>query len=166
MARKDVFESFYRAHYVAVLRFAERRLSDQEFAREVCAETFVIAWRKFDPIEPFALTWLYKTARNLIGNAYKKRARERELVTRMHQEALLHHPSGDADLVSEAMSELSESEGDVLRLTYWEDLTAAEVGMVLGCSEQAAWKRISRAKSALRAVIERTRTAERIEAAP
>lgn len=35
-------------------------------------------------------------------------------------------------------------------LTYWEGLTAAEIGEVLGTSEQAVWAVLSRARAKLR----------------
>jgi len=62
---------------------------------------------------------------------------------------------GDVDL-SEAMAQLSPKDAEVLRLTYWEELSAAEVAEVLGSSEQATWKRISRAKQSLRRVLTAT----------
>lgn len=45
---------------------------------------------------------------------------------------------------------LPELDREALLLTYWERLSAAEVAVVMGCSEQAAWKRISRARTAMR----------------
>jgi RNA polymerase sigma-70 factor (ECF subfamily) len=73
---QSVFDAFYRAHYERVLRYVIRRISDVETAKEVAADCFVTAWRKFDPGDPFPITWLYRTARNHLGNAYRNRDRE------------------------------------------------------------------------------------------
>ncbi len=144
------FDAFYRKYSLRVLRYAERRLSDPEVAREVCADCFSIAWQKFDPIQPFSLAWLYRTARNLIGNAYRKRQHEQQLLSLLLAQAVHNEAPAEFAALADAMSELGEKDREALRLTYWEQLSAAEVATVLNCSEQAAWKRISRAKAALR----------------
>jgi RNA polymerase sigma factor (sigma-70 family) len=145
------FEEFYRLHYNAVLRYAERRI-DFESAPEVSAETFVIACRKYDRESPFGVSWLYKTAHHLIGTKYRKRARDVKLLERLMESELLRDSQWnvlESDF-DEVFASLSHNEQEVLRLTYWEGLTAVEVAEVLGSSEQAVWKRISRAKQAFR----------------
>ena len=160
MAQTSEFDAFYRQHSLRVLRYVERRLSDPEAAGEVCAECFSIAWQKFDPAHPFPLAWLYRTARNLIGNAYRKRQHEQQLLALLRAQAALDETPPEFAILAEAMSELSGKDREALRLTFWEQLSAAEVAIVLECSEQAAWKRISRAKATLRASMQRLATDE------
>lgn len=150
MTAEAEFEKFYRAHHLSVLRYIERRLSDAELAQDVSAECFVIAWRKFDPSEPFPLVWLYQTARNLIGNTYRSRRKEQQLLALLRSEAKVNAAPMETAIVAEVLSGLNEKDREALRLTYWEQLSASDVAAVLGCSEQAAWKRISRAKAALK----------------
>lgn len=152
---QSVFDVFYRTNYERVLRYVSRRIADPETAREVTAECFVTAWRKFDPAEPFPITWLYQTARNHLGNAYQKRERERLLLEALRDRARLDAVDEEMLRLSEAMQLLSGTDREALRLTYWEQLTAAEVAAVLGCSEQAAWKRISRARAAVKVALSR-----------
>jgi RNA polymerase sigma-70 factor (ECF subfamily) len=151
--RSSAFDSFYREHYMLVLRFAERRV-DHELARDVCAECFIIVLRKFDEDEPPALPWLYQTARNVIGSAYRKKARDLKLLNRLHNELLLNLGNSERPDLIAALETLKPNDREAIQLTYWEGLTAAEVGAVLRCSEQAAWKRISRAKKTLKTFIE------------
>lgn len=150
MTAHSDFEEYYRTHYLTVLRYIERRLSDTDLAADVCAECFVIAWRKFDPADPFPVVWLYQTARNLIGNTYRSRRKEQQLLALLRSEAKVNSTPTETAMVAEVLSGLNEKDREALRLTYWEQLSAADVASVLGCSEQAAWKRISRAKAALR----------------
>lgn len=149
----STFEVFYTENYIRVLKFVERRIADRETAREVAAEVFVVAWRKFDPSHPPALPWLYSTARNLLGNAYSKHSRGLKLLEVLHERALTAAPDPEIERLDHAMSQLAEKDREAIRLTYWEELTAAEVGTVLGCSEQAAWKRISRAKASIKRLL-------------
>ncbi len=160
MTNTPEFDAFYRQYRLRVLRYVERRLSDPEAASEVCAECFVIAWRKFDPDCPFTVAWLYRTARNLIGNAYRKRQREQQLLSLLRAQAERDESPADFAILADAMSGLNGKDREALRLTFWEQVSAAEVAIVLECSEQAAWKRISRAKAALRASMQRLATEE------
>jgi RNA polymerase sigma factor (sigma-70 family) len=150
------FEEFYRAHYAMVLRFAERRI-DQERSLEICSDCFTIAWKDYDEEDPPSVTWLYKTAHHLVGNAYRSRDREQRLMDALEQQASIRDSGGEGMDVAAAMAALSRKDNEVLRLTYWEELSASEVAEVIGCSEQAAWKRISRAKQNLRVALSETR---------
>jgi len=149
----SAFDVFYRENYALILRFAERRI-DRETAAEVTSEAFMIAWKSFDPQSPPALPWLYQTARNLIGNAYRKRGREMSLLERLRGEAATGSKRTPSDMdLAGVMGRLQSKAREALELTYWEGLSAAEVAVVVGCSEQAAWKRIGRAKTALRELL-------------
>lgn len=147
------FTEFYRAHYGRVLRFIERRIDDR-YAEDICARCFEIAFKKFDPAHPFGLPWLYQTARHLLGNTYRKRDRERLLIEHVGQQQWPPEDRITDEDLWLALARLPPKDREAIQLTYWEGLTAAEVGVVLLCSEQAAWKRISRAKQKLRALIE------------
>jgi RNA polymerase sigma factor (sigma-70 family) len=154
------FDAFYRANYERVLTFAIRRVADLETAKEVTAECFVVAWRKYDENEPFSVAWLYLTARNLIGNAYQRRDRERRLMEALEVRASRAQEEHDLSDVRHALMTLTELDREALLLTYWERLSAAEAAVVMGCSEQAAWKRISRARTAVRTALIRAKSEE------
>lgn len=154
------FDAYYRANYERVLKYAIRRLADLETAREVTAECFVVAWRKYDESEPFSVAWLYLTTRNLIGNAYQRRDRDRRLMEALETRAALMQNERDLSDVRQAIMTLPELDREALLLTYWERLSAAEVAVVMGCSEQAAWKRISRARTAVRTELIRANAEE------
>ncbi|WP_324012973.1 sigma-70 family RNA polymerase sigma factor [Microbacterium sp. JZ37] len=149
---RAAFESLFRAHFATVLRFAERRVDDREQAREIAMDSFEIAWRRFDPAAPFELPWLLRTARNRIGDAYRKRDRERAATAHL-LEAGRHADGSDGFESAElaiAMAGLRPKEREVLALVYWDGLSAADAAKVLGCGEAAVWKRLSRARDALR----------------
>lgn len=147
---QSAFDAYYRDNYESVLRYVARRIADHETAKEVAAECFVTAWRKFGPAAPPPLTWMYRTARNHLGNAYQKRSRDLRLLETLGSATAAESADPASLAVSEALLTLSVNDQEALRLTYWEELDAREVAAVLGCSEQAAWKRISRARAAIR----------------
>ncbi|MDQ1084981.1 MULTISPECIES: RNA polymerase sigma factor [Microbacterium] len=162
MSDESEFVALFRLHYNAVLRFIERRVSDREVAADLAMDCFEIAWRKRDPRDPFGLPWLYRTARNLIGNEYRRREREGALWTHIedHVRALSHEAEPEmAERLLEMVRALPERDREVLWLTYWEDLSAADVSVVLGMSEGAVWTRLNRLRARLRPLLQRTESA-------
>ena len=63
--RQERFRRLYAAEVDALLGFALRRADRAEDAADVVAETFRVAWRRFDdvPSQPQARLWLYGVAR-------------------------------------------------------------------------------------------------------
>ena len=138
------FETFYNDHYRAVSRYVARRVPANSFDGVVAA-TFVIAWRKFTSVPNPSLAWLYRIAGFEV-------ARERELLGRQPQTAELNDldlidttPLEDVLDVSKAFSQLSESDAELLRLVYWENLSRNEIADVLGLSVNAVNVRYHRA---------------------
>lgn len=147
---RDGFEALYRAQHEAVHRFVTRRLSGPG-VDDIVASTFELAWRKLPDDHPQPVGWLIRTAGNLVKTELRRQAREQ----RAFRDAdLTDAPQDDRDALEtldRLLAQLPHAQREVLRLAYWDGLTAAQVAVVLGCSERAAWKRISRARAALRA---------------
>lgn len=150
MSAEDVFEKYYRAHSPAVLQFAYRRTRDLETARDICQETFAVAWQRFDPADPQPVVWLY----NLAWNQVKKSHRYNRRVHSLQERLVLEAQSSDVDprleLLAWVLGQLHERHREVLLMRYWDGLSAAEIGMILGMREAAVWQRLSRARSAAR----------------
>ncbi|MGO4680505.1 RNA polymerase sigma factor [Microbacterium sp. 2MCAF23] len=157
VARRAAFEALFAEHHTAVLRYIERRVDDREHARELTMDCFEIAWRRFDEREPYRRPWLLQTARNLVGDAYRKRDREREGLRDL---ATAARPSDDlAHLeLRHALSLLRRGDREVLELHYWDGLSADEIAEVVGCRTATAWKRLSRARAALRLLLQEPAT--------
>ncbi len=145
------------AHRQALLRYALRRLDDHFAAEELVAETYVVAWRRFNEMPPRdqELFWLYGIASRVLSNTLRGQRRSLRLEMRLasEREQAQDAPRYDEDVIRhlmEALEKLRPEERELLQLTYWEALSHREVGIVLGCSEKAAGIRISRARQRLR----------------
>jgi len=151
--RRDAFEALFAEHHAAVLRFVERRVDDREQARELTMDCFEIAWRRYDPAAPFRRPWLLQTARNVVGDSYRRRDREREGVRTLA--AATDRPDTSFQNVDLrlALRQLPAAHREILELFYWDGLTAPEIAEVVGCRTSAAWKRLSRARDALRSLL-------------
>lgn len=156
------FERVFAAHYAAVVKYAIRRVGPQA-ADEVAAETFLAAWRRLDRVPDDALPWLYATARRIVANEHRRRARAERLSLRVAAQPRATS-TDPGDLVPDnlrirtALTRLSERDREVLRLTEWEQLSASEAARVLGCSTTTFTVRLHRARRRLARVLEENDT--------
>jgi RNA polymerase sigma factor (sigma-70 family) len=146
------FAELYRHSYWKLHAFVRRRLAEDEAARDIVAEAYRIAWQKRDTAVPAGLPYLYAICRNLLGNEYQRRTREDALLDQLAKASLRAGHESPASLVH-ALKELPSEQREVLYLTYWEDLPAQDVARVLNCTDQAVWKRLSRARSELKRLL-------------
>lgn len=146
---RDGFEALYRAHFEAVHRFVNRRLAGS--ADDIVASTFELAYRKLQADHPHPVGWLIRTAANLVKAELRRQERERRALRDADVLRATSDEGGDLDTLGRLLERMPRTHREVLQLTYWDELSAADAAVVLGCSEQAVWKRLSRAKAALRA---------------
>lgn len=158
--RQERFRALYLWARPRIVAYALRRARTAEDAADVLAETFAIAWRRFDelPAGEDALLWLYATAGNVLSNAARGERRRSNLVERIaatldEDEILVASPDEGALLALVALRSLGKDDREVLMLTAWEGLDATGVGSVLGCSPGAARVRILRARRRLDGLI-------------
>ncbi len=157
MDRAEQFSDLYRGQYEAVLRYALRR-TDPETARDVAAETFLVAWRRLDviPIDSsMAGPWLYGVARRVLANTERSRLRAERLTTRLGQERRATSVPDAAGSIAEsarlrsALATLSELDQEALRLVGWEELDLAAAALAMGCSKATMAVRLHRARRRL-----------------
>ena len=153
--REAVFLALFDAYYAKILAYATRRLGPSA-AEEAVADTFVAAWTGLDEVPEDPLLWLYGLARGAVANHRRRMLRAARLDARARV-AWSDAPGDDpADVVVwedtfvAAISQLGESDREVLRLVAWEGLTSAEAAAVMGCSAIAFKVRVHRARQRLR----------------
>ena len=152
----DRFSELYQAHFGAVLRYAMRR-TDRETARDVAAETFLIAWRRLGavPADPGrARPWLYGVARRVLANAERSRHRAQRVTARLGEQQQEPVPDTAGAVVERirlayALAGLPAGDREALRLIGWEELDLAGAAVVMGCSRSAMAVRIYRARRRL-----------------
>ena len=153
------FEALWHAHYTDVFAFALRRLGNEAAAGDLAAETFTVAWRRFDFAPDPSRAWLLGIARKLLANHRRGEARRQALLARVRSEPSTrqpgHQPEADESLAA-AFNALSYRDREVLSLVTWQELTPAEAAGVLEISAARFSVRLHRAKSRLRRNLERS----------
>jgi RNA polymerase sigma-70 factor (ECF subfamily) len=151
----DRFEQMYRRHFRPVLRYALARL-EPERARDVAAETFLIAWRRLGELPPEPAAWLFAVARKVIAGQLRADARRAALSTRL---TIVHARGGDGadpaeefaqrDSALSALARLSEPDREILLLIAWDGLPPPLAASVLGISRLNFAVRLHRARKRL-----------------
>jgi RNA polymerase sigma-70 factor (ECF subfamily) len=145
------FERLWNAHYAAVHAHAARRVGAR--ADEVCAEVFLVAWRRLDEIPRDALPWLLAASRNVIGTTWRGDARRARLLDRLDAEPAPSPGDGTGELdpaLDRALALLDDRDRELLLLVYWEGLTPGRAARALGLAPAAARTRLWRARRRLR----------------
>lgn len=155
-----LFERLFDQHFDEVYRYAQRR-TDDETAREVAAETFVVAWRRRDDLPDHAVPWLYGIARNVLLTSYRQARRIRKLDGRGHElHGQMDRPEPDhaaqvvdADWLAALLDRLPEADREAFMLIGWEDLSISEAARVIGCTANALRVRLHRARKRVQRLI-------------
>ena len=156
---KAEFKVIYDRHFDSVARYCLRRLPEH-IAQDATSEVFLTAWRRFDsmPGGDESLPWLYGVARNVVRNASRSHRRSLRLSAKFKAQPHYPEPSPelqvvrneqDAELVA-ALESLKPADQEVLRLRAYEGMSAKQISLAIGCSEEAAKKRVARALARLR----------------
>lgn len=164
---RERFETLFRTHYGAVVRYAVRRVG-MDAAGEIVGETFTVAWRRLDQVPVNALPWLYATARRLVANEVRRRDRALRLGARLAEQQTVTaadhaEPLTESLRVQAALGTLGERDREVLRLSAWEQLDTAEGAAVLGCSTAAYKVRLHRARRRLELLLAASDTSAQLE---
>lgn len=161
--REQRFREIYEAAYVDLLRFVRRRVHPTH-AEDVVGDVMLVAWRRLDdvPVDlSSARAWLFGVARKTLQNTQRRDTRHDAVAVRLnevrrnladagqHPDMVAHR----ADIAA-AWPLLSALHQEAIALAVLDGLTAPEAAAVLGISPTAFRLRLSRARRALRRLVE------------
>jgi len=149
------FAEFYRRYGKQLHAYCARRTHGSQ-AADAVSETFLVAWKKIEevPSGEATLPWLYGVAYRVLSHQWRHRARSRRLIEKLQGFPDIEPPSPDLllvrneeyRLVLKASSRLRPIDQEILRLTLWEELSHADVAVVLGIEAAAVKQRAYRAR--------------------
>jgi RNA polymerase sigma factor (sigma-70 family) len=161
-ADQERFEEIYTGTRVAVLAYLIRRTATVEDAADLLSEVYLVAWRRIGavPRGAEARLWLFGVARRVLANQRRRARSEVELAaaiaTALHTAAgheVAGPDGGRADELLAALAALSKADRELLMLSGWEELTPAEIAVVLGRPAGLVRVRLHRARVRLRATL-------------
>jgi len=159
------FRSLYERHHPAVTAYFVRRIGSQD-AADAADDVLTVAWRRRSkvPEEPETLRWLYGVAHNVLANRRRGERRGNRLLARLgsqrQPDLLGPEPQVLRDLdgqqVVEILGSMRPDDQELVLLSYWEGLSHAEIGELLGCSKGAVDARMHRILERMRKAMRRT----------
>ncbi|GAB3631672.1 hypothetical protein GCM10027421_10250 [Microbacterium shaanxiense] len=151
------FEELIRANEADLLRYHQRRLTNTADAAEAFGELLFTAWklrRKIPVDSTEARMWLFTTARNVMLNSRRTRARRSAAVERLASEMTASPPAGvstsAAVEIRAAIDALPMIDAELVRLTYWDGFASHEAAAILGLNASTARSRLAKAREILR----------------
>ncbi|TYL45348.1 sigma-70 family RNA polymerase sigma factor [Nocardioides sp. BGMRC 2183] len=158
--REARFRGMYQTNFSAVLGYALRRTAQQADASDVVAETFLVAWRRFDDAPPGdARPWLFGVARHVLANHHRSGRRRERLGGRLRSTLTAESAPDPAvgvaetDRVRRALLRIGPDDRELLMLVGWDGLTPTEAAAALGIKPGTARMRLARARARMRELL-------------
>lgn len=158
---QGAFSGIVSRHVDLVFSAAQRQVRSPQLAEEITQNVFVALARHAHRLKPGTplVAWLYLVTRRACIDALRaearRKAREKTAMELSDMNSRSSDWSGIEPFLDAAMETLGERDRTAILLRYFEDKNLREVGAVLGMSDDAAQKRVSRALEQLRAFFSR-----------
>jgi RNA polymerase sigma factor (sigma-70 family) len=163
---ESAFTELVQRHTNLVYSAALRQVDSPDMAAEIAQKVIIGLARGVQSLLPRLAPeaslagWLCRSSRNLSLNfrrdEFRRQSRERQVM-----EQLISPPDAAPDwerlrpVLDDAMSELSETDYDVLVLRFYQNQDFRSVGAAIGVSDDTAQKRVTRALEKLRELLSR-----------
>lgn len=150
----DVAERAFRRHYGQVYRFVRRRTADHHRAEELTQQVFADAAASLRESSSPTLAWLYTVAKRRFADEVRRSVRGDTLAVAAAPAEAREYGRDVTVSLRDAVARLPQGQRDVVVLKLLRGARFAEIGRLLGVSEEAAKMRFVRALEALRAELE------------
>ena len=163
---ESAFESLIRKYQKQVHALAFRKVGDFQTAEDITQETFLRVYQKLATLnDPAKFSgWLYAIVNHLCIAWHRKNRLQTESLREIHISEIetdaysryvtIEHAKTTTemqrDLVRKLLTNLKESDQEVITLHYFEEMTSSEIGAHLGVSENTIKSRLHRARQQLK----------------
>ncbi len=161
--REQLFDALFRENIGGIAAYCRRHSQSPGEVDDTVSEVFLTAWRRLDDVPPGtgARAWLYATARLVMANQARARARRGRLHDKLTAQPVTYEAADTlADRVHDALATLGARDREVLLLAEWEGLTPAEIATVLRCPGVTIRGRLHRARRRFRTSFESREAAD------
>jgi len=159
---EDAFPELYHRYSSDIYNYILRLVSKPNVAEDLLQEVFVAAWQGLDAFkqESSVKTWLFRISHNKTMSWMRTFYRNQEV----DQDATIDAVDGlapdmqtllswRAEMVQEALNDLSANHRSVIELFYYHGLSYAEISEVIGCPIGTVKSRMSHAMKYLNGIL-------------
>ena len=158
---QDAFGVLYERYVARIYNYIYYRTGQENEAEDLTAKVFHRAYHHIGTYKnigvPFS-AWLYRIAHNLVANWHRDNSRKKEVPLEDNPEAdrQSEHPEAELirnqqlDNLMKILRRLTSERQQLIILKYVEDLSNAEIGVIMGRSEGAIKSLYHRTLNSLR----------------
>jgi RNA polymerase sigma-70 factor, ECF subfamily len=161
---RPAFEDLYREFLGRIYAYIRAQVGTSADAEDITSQVFMNAYQAYPRFEPRHTTpaaWLFRIARNATLDHFRAQGRRERL-----RRTIEHQPAAEADPADQAeerityqallarVAQLPERQRDAISLRH-SGLSFAEVGRMIGSSEDAAKMLYHRALKALKETVQK-----------
>ena len=162
---KEAFGQLYDFYAPKIFRFVRLKVGSQVLAEDLTSESFLRIWeylkKEGKEIEESFQALLYKIARNLLVDHYKRKSSQEILLGDDFRDFLLKQPAKDeivlkesAEEIHKAIVQIKDEYQNVIIWYYIDELSVPEIAKIMDKSQGAIRVLIHRALKALKARLE------------
>lgn len=151
------FETFYRSSFAGTVRMLLSLTGRPAIAEELAQEALISAYRRWDEVRALDRPdlWVRRVAVNRAISRHRRLVTKFAALARLRSEQpMLSPPPTDDGPVWAAVQSLPRTQAAAVVLWSIEGYTLAEIGEVLGCSEETARTHLRRARQRLADILE------------
>ncbi len=150
---QEAFKRLYEKYSTRVLAYCVRRIGP-DLAHDALAETFLVAWRRFDdlPGGEDNLPYLYGVASKVLSNSRRSSLRRSRLASRLQSLGVDHTADASTYVIQSdqnrrvlaAIAQLGKKDQEILMLYTWEEVSREKIAEMMGMTKPAVDQRIHR----------------------
>ena len=143
----DAFAPLYDKYYKPIFLFIFRRTEDEDLTADLTQHVFIAAMINIKRYEfkgvPFS-AWLYRIALNEISMYFRKTKKERTIsieqndIKNIFEEVKENENEEKINKLTAVLAKLKPDEMQLVELRFFEQHAFAEIGLILGISENNA----------------------------
>ena len=151
----------YEQHYTAIGNYIYRRTMNEHVTEDLSGDVFLVVMQRLHRFQRRGVpirVWLYRIANNLVNQWIRREQREQRKLkakAEVSKYGVRGDNTSDAELAElvRLVNTLSPRYREVIALFYFESMSIAEVGAVLGIKEGTVKSRLNRARQTLRTLL-------------
>lgn len=155
---KTIFKRLYDKYVNLMFHTAYKILGNQQDAEDAVSEAFLRIAKNFSKIEknicPKTANQFVIIVRNISIDIYRKNKRKKAISLYDNLEITSNNDNIESNNIEMFLSGLNQSDKDILYMYYIYQMSIKDIKKLFEISEAAAYKRLQRAKSHLKKIVD------------
>lgn len=165
---KKNFSVLFDRYYKLVLNYLKKRINNKSLSEDLASEVFEKAFRAIDDFKWQGVSlsaWIFRIARNLLTDYYRKVGKYGEEVSLTEIENFFEDSDvslyadvikdEEAAMLYDAIREFREEDQFLIYYKFFEDLTNKEISKITGLEESNVGTRLYRIRKKLRSILKK-----------